>query len=251
MINEQAFICAPVPFFNICLIFPPKVKEVVTNPDFPKYRQILTMSQEDVEDQIVEQEKKTGQKLKHIPTPIEYLMESAKTSKEFLSLLEKSFFFFTHQKVTINTEKQIIIFGDITKLITTINSIENLPIINEGNFFVFQNEVRKSLGLKTVEPPNPNEHPKVKQMKAKARYRDRIKAKNGNGVSLGTSLSSICCMGLGLTPLNIGEMSFAAVDYLIHTYQEKERYETDIRTLQAGGDSKKIKPKYWIRNLED
>jgi hypothetical protein len=41
-------------------------------------------------------------------------------------------------------------------------------------------------------------------MKAKARYRDRIKAKKGNGLTLGTSFASICCMGLGITPLNIG-----------------------------------------------
>jgi hypothetical protein len=58
-------------------------------------------------------------------------------------------------------------------------------------------------------------------------------------------------MGLGITPLNIGEMSYAAVGILIRTYQEKEKYETDVRSLQAGADSKKIKPKYWIRNLED
>jgi hypothetical protein len=29
---------------------------------------------------------------------------------------------------------------------------------------------------KIVEPPNPNEHPKIKAMKAKARYRDKVKA---------------------------------------------------------------------------
>jgi hypothetical protein len=28
-----------------------------------------------------------------------------------------------------------------------------------------------------VEPPNPNEHPKIKEMKRKARYRDKVKEK--------------------------------------------------------------------------
>ena len=71
------------------------------------------------------------------------------------------------------------------------------------------------MGKKVVEPPNPNEHPKIKEMKRRARYRDKIKAKNAakskEGVSLFTVLVSICCMGIGITPLNIGEMSYAAI----------------------------------------
>jgi hypothetical protein len=57
-------------------------------------------------------------------------------------------------------------------------------------------------------------------------------------------------MGLGITPLNIGEMSYAAVGILMNTYQQKEKYEIDVASLQAGADSKKIKPKYWIKNLD-
>jgi hypothetical protein len=83
-----------------------------------------------------------------------------------------------------------------------------------------------------VEPPNPNEHPKIKEMKRKARYRDRVKekqaAKNKDGITLFTSLVSICCMGLGITPLNIGEMSYIALDSILKKYQEKEKYELDI-----------------------
>jgi hypothetical protein len=50
-------------------------------------------------------------------------------------------------------------------------------------------------------------------MKAKARRRDRIKAKQkgSGGISIQTCLVAICCMGIGLTPLNIGEMSYAAI----------------------------------------
>jgi hypothetical protein len=66
---------------------------------------------------------------------------------------------------------------------------------------------------KPVEPPNPNEHPKIKAMKAKARYRDKVKAKQNakNGITLFTTMASICCMGIGLTPLNIGEISYVAM----------------------------------------
>jgi len=56
-------------------------------------------------------------------------------------------------------------------------------------------------------------------MKAKARYRDRIKAKqNAKTDSLINSLASICCMGIGLTPLNIGEMSYAAISTITTKY---------------------------------
>ena len=106
------------------------------------------------------------------------------------------------------------------------------------------------MGEDPVEPPDPTLHPKIRRMKALARYRDKIKAKKGMGINLLTTLVSICCMGIGITPLNIGELSYASLSTLMHIYQEKEKYEIDIRSLQAGADAKKIKPKYWIRNLD-
>ena len=87
-------------------------------------------------------------------------------------------------------------------------------------------------------------------MKAKARYRDKIKAKQNAGLDLTSLMAAICCMGMGLNPLNIGEMSYASISILINTYQNKEKYEIDIASIQAGADSKKINPKYWIKNLE-
>jgi hypothetical protein len=50
-------------------------------------------------------------------------------------------------------------------------------------------------------------------MKAKARYRDKIKAKQQakNGLTLFSTMTSICCMGIGITSLNIGEMSYVAM----------------------------------------
>jgi hypothetical protein len=38
---------------------------------------------------------------------------------------------------------------------------------------------------------------------------------------------------------------------LTSMYQGKEKYELDIDSLLAGADSKKVKPKYWIKNLDD
>jgi len=68
--------------------------------------------------------------------------------------------------------------------------------------------LRLAVGKKQIEPYNPDENPKIKYFKAKARLRDRVKEKNAkDGLTLGTTLAAICCMGLGLTPLNVGELS--------------------------------------------
>ena len=64
-------------------------------------------------------------------------------------------------------------------------------------------------------------------------------------------MTSICCMGIGLNPLNIGEMSYVAMNALLDQYQAKEKYEIDIDSLLAGANSKKVKPVYWIKNLEE
>jgi hypothetical protein len=91
-----------------------------------------------------------------------------------------------------------------------------LIILTEEEYFDFQNAIRESLGEKSIKPPepeDPNENPVIARIKAKARERDRIKAKQSSkdGISLDTTLVAICCMNLGITPLTIGEMSYAAI----------------------------------------
>jgi hypothetical protein len=115
--------------------------------------------------------------------------------------------------------------------------------------------IRESVGDKPQQPPepiDPNENPMIAEIKRRARERDKIKARRASkdGISLPTCLVAICCMGIGITPLNIGEMSYASVGELMKVMQEKEKYDIDIRSLLAGADSKKVKPKYWIRNSE-
>ena len=84
-------------------------------------------------------------------------------------------------------------------------------------------------------------------MKAKARLRDRVKAKQ-KGISLATTLVAICCMNLGLNPLNIGEISYASVFALMNMMQQKEKYEIDVQSMLAG--AKDVKLKYWIRDFD-
>ena len=240
MTNEQFFLGFPVEFKTLCLIYPPTVKEVLTNNQYPFYTKFLTLSQEEIEDEY----NKAGMDLKNVLTPFEYILNIAYNNKELNFIIKQAFYFFIHEKVNF-------LFNEKKILIGTPQDIKSLRFLTEDDYFEFQNLIRGAIGLKAVEPPNPNEDPRVKAIKAKARYRDKIKAKQGKGINLLTSISSICCMGIGLTPLNIGELSYAAIPLLISTYQRKEKYQIDIDSVLAGADSKKVRPEYWIRNAKD
>lgn len=232
----------PVEFKHLCMVYPPKVCDTFKK-NFFLYSQILTLSQEEIEDEYVEKDLD----ISNLLTPFEYLLNTAYNDSTLRQFIKDAFYLFTHEDVTFLYEQKQIIIGDIS----TVESIEGLRILREEDYFDFQNLVREAIGKKRIEPPNPNEDPRVKAIKAKARYRDKIKAKKGQGISLQTTLSSICCMGIGITPLNIGELSYAIIPVLMETYQAKEKYNLDTDCLLAGADAKKIKPKYWIRNFEN
>ena len=249
MSKELFFIGAPVQFKPGVNIYPPKVKEVVSNPGYNSFSRVLTYSHEEIEDIYVKEKKD----LDSFPTPLEFMLNNCYHNKDYEDVCKKAFQFSLKSEVDFLYDKKIILVGRIEEVLKNLNSIDQLVMIHEEEFFEFQNLIRMATNQKIVEPPNPNEHPKIKAMKAKARYRDRVKAKQAakNGMDLFTIMTSICCMGIGITSLNIGEMSYVAMQAILNQYQNKEKYQIDIDSLLAGADSKKIKPKYWIRNLDE
>lgn len=244
MINSYAFLALPIRKKNYS-VYPPTLNDSLNNPNFTQWEGLFTTSQEELEDSIHEHNPSYDGP---IPTPWLFLLGSAYEDKEFENTIREAFRFFLHEEITILYENQVIVLGNLEEELTKVSSAEELRIIDEEEFFNLQNTVRTSLGIAPVEKPDPDESPCIKRMKAKARFRDRVKAKKGMGLSLGDSLVSICCMGIGLTPLNIGEISYAALGKIIDRYQKKEAYETDIQSILAGADAKKIHPKYWITN---
>ena len=251
MSNVLAFIREPLPFKEGINIYPPSVRDVATNQHYGQFLKVLTTTQDDIRDAL----EKNLEPGANLPTPFEFLLINCYHNEQFRQITIQAFEFFTHSKVNLFYEQKTLVFGDLEEVVTQIESIEDLITIKEEEFFHFQNAIREACGdkpIKPPEPPNPNEDPRITAMKAKARERDRLKAKrnNSDGISIQTCLVAICCMGIGITPLNIGEMSYAAVGALMKMSQEKEKYDIDIRSLLAGADSKKIKPKYWIRNSD-
>ena len=252
MLDPSVLIGEPLSFKNKLNIYPPTVKQVVTNPNFGIFYKLLTITQDDVRDELKD---KLGEGEK-MPTPFEYLMLSAQYIKDFGVILRGAFEFFCKTDINFLFEEKKIIIGNMEELIQNITDINEIKYLLEEDFFDFQNVIRESCGEKVMPPSeieDPNEDPRIRRIKEKARERDRIKARQTgkNGISLSTCLVAICCMGIGITPLNIGEMSYASVGEIMKVMQDKEKYDIDIRSLLAGADSKKIKPKYWIRNTND
>ena len=248
MIEPSVFIGAPTNFKNICLIYPPTVKEIVTNPNFSAFEKMLTITEEDIAEE---------SKGKSNLSSLEFLLSCAYNSAEFRQIAQWAFEFFLKEPVTFYYEEKQIIVGDLKRELQKIQDLKALRILDETNYLDFQNEIRFALGREAYKPPEQapaNEDPRITAIKEKARKRDRLKAKQKgtkDGIHFSTCLVAICCMGIGITPLNIGELSYASVSTLMNMMQDKEKYDIDIRSLLAGADSKKVKPKYWIRNNDN
>lgn len=247
MIDEKVFLSVPLKWEKYVNIYPPSVEDVVKDEFFGIYRKYLFQTQEDIEDNVEEVKKKNPNiQIDETPTPFQYLLKLASDDKGEM-ILKKGFKFFTHEDVYFLLPQKMIVFGNLEQKLKQIKSVDELSILTEENFFNFQNLLRKSIGEKEAILPDPNEHPKKKYMRMKIRQREKAKAKQ-DGLPLASSLLSICCMGIGLTPLNIGKIPYASVHTIMGTYQAKEKYEIDIKSMLAG--AKGVKAKYWIRNLD-
>ena len=70
MINPITLIGAPLNFKNKLNIYPPSVREVVTNPNFNVFYKVLTITQDDIREELRDKLKE-GEKM---PTSFEYLI---------------------------------------------------------------------------------------------------------------------------------------------------------------------------------
>ena len=253
MIDDRVLLGFPIPFKDICKIYPPTVNDVSGNEHFNIYNALFTITQEDLNDEYSKDENIT-----HIPTPFEYLMLNYYQGGDMQQRILEGFKLFIHEPVTIVPEISMLLIGKAEDELDPDKDLENPRLLTKDNFFDFQNEIRVVMGNPKVDPPEPEEEedldPRVRRWKQKVRESEKIlqrkKNKSKDSPKFGTLLAAICCMGIGLNPLNIGEISYACVHWLIEMEQQKEAYDIDIRALLAGADSKKVKPKYWIKNLD-
>ena len=180
------------------------------------------------------------------------MLINAYNSGEFENTMKECMQFFIHQEISFLYDIKAILIGNLEEEITKVNDLKDLKLLTEQDYFDFQNTIRISVGHSIVDPPEDLSKldPRIAKFKKKARERDKVKAKQEakNAPSLETILASICCMGIGLTPLNIGEISYAAMSKIMETNQKHEKYDLDCRSMLMGADAKKINYEYWIRN---
>lgn len=250
MIDERILLGFPIDFNGICQIYPPTVNDVVGNKDFGIYQSLFTITQEELDKAFLQDEKVT-----QVPTPFHYLLINYYQNDELKQKIEDAFMQFIHEPVAIVPEIEMLLIGKKEDEIDPDVDLENPRLLTAENYFDFQIHIRKVMGLDEVKPPDPEDEnldPRIKRYKMKVKQSEELlkKKKAKNAPTLGTLLTAICCMGIGLNPLNIGEMSYACIHWLIAMEQQKEEYDIDIRALLAGADSKKVKPKYWIKNID-
>lgn len=250
MIDPRAFLGKPITIGSLCKIYPPTINDIITNELALYYFRLLTQSQEDIEDIYYETNNTLPSEEDHLPTPFEILFISINKKPDFMQILTDALEFFLREPVQIMSNNGIILIGTEEEIVSC-TDLTSLRIINSENFLDIQNGIREAMGKDKFIPPKQEENIMIRKIKAAGRKRERLKRKNSKGTSLTLTLAAICCMGIGITPLNIGEISYSAIDTILALYQQKEKYDIDIRSLMAGADPKKVKPKYWISEQSD
>ena len=251
MIDEKILLGFPIDFKDICQVYPPTVNDVVGNKNFGIYQSLFTMTQEELDKAFLQDERAN-----YVPTPFQYLLINYYQDEKVRQKIHEAFTFFIHEPVTIVPEIEMLLIGKSEDELDPDVDLEEPRLLTEENYFEFQNMIRQVMGVEMEKPPGPEEEnldPRIKRYKMKIKKSEEIlkKKRAKNAPTLGTLLTAICCMGIGLNPLNIGEISYACVHWLITMEQQKEEYDIDIRALLAGADSKKVKPKYWIKNIDE
>ena len=254
----KAFTGRPIQFENICQIFPPTVDQILDTPGFFTQMGVLIVKEEDLWDEynLAQEEKDPQHKWKlpeERPTPFMLLLLQYMGSPEFRETITDAFRTFTKEEILIIPNlPYIIILNEEVQTALKTGSLDSLnehsfKIINEDNYHEFQNCIRMATGIDPVERPNRNKHPRILRMEALARIRDKKKKKNS--ADMKTTLSAVCCMGIGITPLNIGELTYASLNNLTEMYLQKETFEQQSTSASMGMlDMSKHEFKHWISN---
>jgi len=99
---------------------------------------VLTYSQEEIEDIFVKEKKD----LSSFPTPIEFLLNNCYHNADYERICKEAFKFFLKTDVDFLYDKKLILIGKIEDVLKNIQSLNDLVVISEAEFFDFQNLIR-------------------------------------------------------------------------------------------------------------
>ena len=252
--REELLLGAPYKIKDICKVHQLLLGEI-TNEEtgigldkYHYYINMLTMEEEDLKE-VLQKKKKEASGL--IPldfdlnmSVFQYLMSSAQLDNSFFLDFKTALSTFIKEDILISPKKGIIIVG---------NPIHR-RVITEKEFQEIGMALRLFNKMRVKQLPPENETPLQRKFRLKREERDRVKekqmAKNEDNLSFADVMSSICVMNVGINLLNIKQYTIYQIKDLLERAQAKEAYHTELDMLMAGADSKKIKPKHYVRNLQ-
>ena len=124
----EAFLGLPQKFKNLCTIYPPTVNDILRE-ETKGLTNILTVTQEEIEDLFIDKVDSNGNPIVP-PSVFEYFIINCAYNENFKNQFSKSFELFLHEPVTIFTDLNTIIIGDLENetLIKSIKDAHNSEI---------------------------------------------------------------------------------------------------------------------------
>lgn len=176
-----------------------------------------------------------------------YFITFAKQDIKFQLDFCQAISFFTKEKVSFNTEEAYFFVeqeGAKEEQIITVSVLEALQyIVSRQNFL----SVDKKEEFKPANDKAAEIIAKRKSGRAKV---NELKTKNLEGPNFSDLVSSLAAKGNGLNIFNIWNLNYYAFNDQLKRMGMIEEYDVGIQSLMAGADSKKVKLKYWIRNIQ-
>ena len=124
----EAFLKLPQKFKNLCIIYPPTINDVLKE-ETKGLINILTISQEEIDDLFVDKVDQQGKPIIS-PSVLEYFLVNCMYNKTFEQQFIKSFELFIHEPVSILYDVQSIIIGDLQKETLRVKEIKDFRILN-------------------------------------------------------------------------------------------------------------------------
>lgn len=234
VIKEKAFCNLPVYINEVGYIYPLTVKEIISmgSDIYKKYLSLLLLQESDIS-KMIKEKSDIELSADEIPTPIEYLIQSAARNDIFLLELQQAFSTFLKEDVLVLPELNAIVVG---------NPAEK-RLITFKNFSDFQT-ILKIQNHYEIEPPPPkDETPSEKKRRLLREKVAQAKKKKSKTSSSNLELSEMLEIA-SVFGISTNESLYAFYS-LLRRHQLYEKWHQDIQMICAGADSNNLKTKYW------
>lgn len=233
---------------NICLITPLTLREITAIGLDEYYSRIslLTISSYDIEKlfEKISLSQEEESEIKDV-NPFDFTFENCMISEEYFENFKKAIRMVTGESINLSLARKVFYFGNF----------EEGRVLDKDNFFDFQNIIRKQNCIEEEKKLSDFE----KKMKAKfEKNREKVnlaKKKQGDigeeQISFETLVSSIAAHGNGINIFNVWDLTMYSFNDQLKRMQMIEEYQDNLNLICAGADSKKIKLKHYIRNIDE